>query len=46
MLLPLAERPMLDYLLDRIREVGEIDEIHLVTNARFAPAFEHWAPPT
>ena len=32
MLLPLAERPMLDYLLDRIREVGEIDEIHLVTS--------------
>ena len=44
MLLPLAERPMLDYLLDRIREVGEIDEIHLVTNARFAPAYDDWAP--
>jgi glucose-1-phosphate thymidylyltransferase len=44
MLLPLAERPMLDYLLDRIREVGEIDEVHLVTNARFAPAFRDWAP--
>jgi glucose-1-phosphate thymidylyltransferase len=36
MLLPLAGRPMLDYLLDRIREVEEIDELHLVTNARFA----------
>jgi glucose-1-phosphate thymidylyltransferase len=44
MLLPLAERPMLDYLLDRIREVGEIDEIHLVTNAQFAPVFRDWAP--
>ena len=44
MLLPLAERPMLDYLLDRIREVGEIEEIHLVTNARFAPIFGDWAP--
>jgi glucose-1-phosphate thymidylyltransferase len=44
MLLPLAERPMLDYLLDRIREVEEIDEIHLVTNSRFAPLFEDWAP--
>jgi glucose-1-phosphate thymidylyltransferase len=44
MLLPLAERPMLDYLLDRIREVGEIDEVHLVTNAQFAPAFQDWAP--
>jgi glucose-1-phosphate thymidylyltransferase len=44
MLLPLAKRPMLDYLLDRIREVDEIDAIHLVTNARFAQAFEDWAP--
>ncbi len=43
MLLPLAERPMLDYLLDRIREVEEIDDIHLVTNSRFAPMFEAWA---
>ena len=44
MLLPLAERPMLDYLVDRIREVPEVDEIHLVTNARFAGAFRDWAP--
>ena len=44
MLLPLADRPMLDYLLDRIREVGEVDEIHLVTNAQFAPLFRDWAP--
>jgi glucose-1-phosphate thymidylyltransferase len=44
MLLPLAERPMLDYLLDRLREVDELGEIHLVTNARFARAFEDWAP--
>ena len=43
MLLPLAGRPMLDYLLDCIREVGEIDDIHLVTNTRFAPAFRDWA---
>jgi glucose-1-phosphate thymidylyltransferase len=44
MLLPLAERPMLDYLLDRTREIEELDEIHLVTNAQFAPAFRDWAP--
>ena len=43
MLLPLAGRPLLDYLLDRIREVDEIEEIHLVTNARFAPAFTAWS---
>jgi glucose-1-phosphate thymidylyltransferase len=43
MLLPLAGRPMLDYLLDRIREVEEIDEIHVVTNSRFAPQLVAWA---
>ncbi len=43
MLLPLAGRPMLDYLLDRVDEIGELDEIHLVTNARFAEDFRAWA---
>jgi glucose-1-phosphate thymidylyltransferase len=44
MLLPLAGRPMLDYLLDRIREVEDVEAIHVVTNSRFAPAFSDWAP--
>ena len=44
MLLPLAGRPMLDYLLAKIRDVDEVDELHLVTNARFADAFSDWAP--
>jgi glucose-1-phosphate thymidylyltransferase len=44
-LLPLAGRPMLDWVLERIREVGEVDAIHLVTNSRFAPAFTRWAEP-
>src|SRR5581483_9505489 len=42
-LLPLAGRPMLDYLLERIRTAPEIDEIHLVTNHKFADAFTEWA---
>jgi glucose-1-phosphate thymidylyltransferase len=42
-LLPLAGRPMLDYLLDRFRVVEEIDEIHVVTNHKFANAFAEWA---
>ena len=41
-LLPLGGRPMLDWILDRILETSA-DEIHLVTNARFAPDFERWA---
>jgi glucose-1-phosphate thymidylyltransferase len=42
-LLPLAERPMLDYLLDAIHDVDEVDEIHVVTNHKFAEAFTEWA---
>jgi glucose-1-phosphate thymidylyltransferase len=42
-LLPLAGRPMLDYLADKIDEVGEVEALHVVTNARFAGAFQAWA---
>ena len=44
-LLPVGGRPMLDWILDRVREVGEIDAVHLVTNSRFAPDFAEWAAP-
>jgi len=42
-LLPLAGRPMLDHLADKIDEVGEAEALHVVTNSRFAPDFEDWA---
>ena len=42
-LLPVAGRPMVDWILDRIRVVGEVDAVHVVTNSRFAPDFERWA---
>jgi glucose-1-phosphate thymidylyltransferase len=41
-LLPVGGRPMVDWILDRIKETS-VDEIHLVTNARFAADFERWA---
>jgi glucose-1-phosphate thymidylyltransferase len=41
-LLPVGGRPMVDWILDRIGETSA-DEIHLVTNARFARDFERWA---
>jgi glucose-1-phosphate thymidylyltransferase len=40
-LLPVGGRPMLDWVCDKVEEVT--DDIHLVTNSRFAKAFEHWA---
>jgi glucose-1-phosphate thymidylyltransferase len=43
MLLPLAGRPMLDYLIDRVDMVDDVDEIHIVTNARFARDLGAWA---
>lgn len=42
-LLPVGGKPMVDWILERIREVEEIDDVHLVTNSRFAPDFERWA---
>ena len=44
-LLPVGGRPMLEWVLDRVREVDEVDAIHLVTNSIFAPEFERWARP-
>lgn len=41
-LLPIGGRPMVDWILDRIAETSA-DELHLVTNARFAEEFEQWA---
>jgi glucose-1-phosphate thymidylyltransferase len=42
-LLPVGGRPMLDWIVERIEEVGEIDGIHVVTNSRYAADFERWA---
>jgi glucose-1-phosphate thymidylyltransferase len=41
-LLPVGGRPMVDWILDRIAETSA-DEVHLVTNGRFAADFERWA---
>lgn len=41
-LLPVGGRPIVDWILDRIEETSA-EEIHLVTNARFADDFVRWA---
>jgi glucose-1-phosphate thymidylyltransferase len=43
-LLPVGGRPMIDWIIDKVAEVDEVDEVHLVTNARFAEDFSRWAP--
>ena len=42
-LLPVAGKPMIDYVLDNLAPVGGIDRVCLVTNAKFTAAFQHWA---
>jgi glucose-1-phosphate thymidylyltransferase len=42
-LLPIAGRPMIEYICDHIGELAEVDQVHVVTNHRFAPAFADWA---
>jgi glucose-1-phosphate thymidylyltransferase len=41
-LLPVGGRPIVDWIVEKIREAG-IDDVHLVTNARFAPMFAGWS---
>jgi len=42
-LLPVGGKPMVDWILERIRAVEEIDDVHVVTNSRFAQDFQRWA---
>jgi glucose-1-phosphate thymidylyltransferase len=42
-LLPVGGRPMVDWIVDNVRGVSEIDRIHVVTNSRFAGDFARWA---
>ena len=42
-LLPVGGRPIIDWIVDGISSVGDVDAIHVVTNARKAPAFHEWA---
>ena len=42
-LLEVGGRPMVDWVLDRLDPLDGLDGIYLVTNGKFAPAFEAWA---
>jgi glucose-1-phosphate thymidylyltransferase len=41
-LLPVAGKPMIDYVLDNIAPIG-VDRVYVVTNAKFAGHFQRWA---
>jgi glucose-1-phosphate thymidylyltransferase len=42
-LLPVAGKPMIDYVLDNLAAIDGIDQVYVVTNAKFAGHFEKWA---
>ncbi len=41
-LLPVNGKPMIEYIIDKIYPVDEIDEIFVVTNEKFYPHYEIW----
>jgi glucose-1-phosphate thymidylyltransferase len=42
-LLPVAGKPMMEHVLDNLMPIDQIDEIFIVTNAKFAQHFQNWA---
>lgn len=42
-LLPINKKPIIDYIVDELNTISEIDEIYVVTNRRFAQHFTDWA---
>ena len=42
-LLPVGGKPILTSIVESIGTVDEVDQVHVVTNARKAPAFVEWA---
>src|SRR5712671_2760912 len=42
-LLPVAGKPMVEYVLDNLAGIDGIDRIYVVTNAKFAEHFQKWA---
>jgi len=42
-LLPVADKPVLDYVVEQLAALPDLTALHVVTNARFFLRFEHWA---
>lgn len=42
-LLPVAGKPMIDYVMDNLAAISGIDRVYVVTNAKFAGHFQKWA---
>lgn len=42
-LLEVGKRPIIDYIIDKLCQIKEIDEIIVITNSRFFSHFKKWA---
>ena len=42
-LLEVAGKPMIEWVLDNLAPIPDIDRVYVVTNNKFAVAFEEWA---
>ncbi len=42
-LLAIGHRPIIDYIIDKLKTIDEIDEIIVVTNSKFISRFRQWA---
>ncbi len=41
-LLPVGGKPIINYIVEDLEKVPEIDQIYVVTNSKFVPSFEAW----
>jgi len=42
-LLPIGGKTMMDYIMDKLQDISDLDEVYVVTNSRFYRKFEKWA---
>ena len=42
-LIPVAGKPMIEYVLDNLSPVDGVDQVFIVANSRFAPHFQKWS---
>lgn len=41
-LLEVGGKSILDYILDEVNKINQVDEIYVITNAKYTPHFEKW----
>ncbi len=42
-LLPINRKPIIDYIMEQIETIADIDEVYVISNHKFASNFEKWA---